>query len=273
MTRNYFTKGSHQSEVIRLQGTPQSVLDLIDEEQWSYGYSSVIISKKTKKVTRWSNVGNSLHVKMTPGKNVTSNNYFTKGSHQDDVIRLQGTPQAILDLIDEEQWSYGYSSVTISKTTKKVIRWSNTSNNLHVRMISSKNITKNNYFTQGSHQDDVIRLQGAPQSILDLIDEEQWSYGYSSVTISKKTKKVTRWSNVGDKLHVRMIPGKNVTKKSYFSKGSHQDDVIRLHGTPQTILDLIDEEQWSYQYSSVTISKSTRKVLRWSNSSNNLKVR
>jgi len=143
----------------------------------------------------------------------------------------------------------------------------------HPEVTKKTSSTTRNYFTKGSHQSEVIRLQGTPQSVLDLIDEEQWSYGYSSVTISKKTKKVTSWSNVGNRLHVRMIPGKNVTTKSYFSKGSHQDDVIRLQGTPQTILDLIDEEQWSYGYSSVTISKNSKKVLRWSNSSNNLKVR
>ena len=58
--------------------------------------------------------------------------YFTKGSHQDDVIRLQGTPQRIYDLYNEEGWSYGASSVTISKRTNKVLRWSNIGGNLNI---------------------------------------------------------------------------------------------------------------------------------------------
>ena len=67
-SRNYFTKGSHQDDVIRLQGTPQRIYDLYNEEEWNYGSSSVTISKSTKKVLRWSNIGGNLHVKMTPGK-------------------------------------------------------------------------------------------------------------------------------------------------------------------------------------------------------------
>ena len=66
--RTYFTKGSHQDDVIRLQGTPQRIYDLYNEEEWNYGSSSVTISKSTKKVLRWSNIGGNLHVKMTPGK-------------------------------------------------------------------------------------------------------------------------------------------------------------------------------------------------------------
>ena len=131
-SRNYFTKGSYQSEVILIQGTPQRIYDLYNEEQWNYGSSSVTISKSTKKVLRWSNIGGNLHVKMIPGKNVTTGNYFTKGSHRDDVVRLQGTPQRIYDLYSEEKWSYGASSVTISKSTKKVLRWSNIGGNLNI---------------------------------------------------------------------------------------------------------------------------------------------
>ena len=131
-SRNYFTKGSDQSEVIRLQGTPQHIYDFYDEEEWSYGSSSVTISKSTKKVLRWSNIGGSLHVKMIPGKNVTAGNYFTIGSHRDDVVRLQGTPQCIYNLYDEEEWSYGSSSVTISKSTNRVVRLSNIGGNLNI---------------------------------------------------------------------------------------------------------------------------------------------
>ena len=69
---------------------------------------------------------------MIPGKNVTAGNYFTIGSHRDDVVRLQGTPQCIYNLYDEEEWSYGFSSVTISKSTNRVVRWSNIGGNLNI---------------------------------------------------------------------------------------------------------------------------------------------
>ena len=131
--KNYFTRGSHQDEVRRIQGAPKAIIDGYDNECWKYDYSSVTFSKNTKRVIEWSDISNILKVKMMPGKNITNKSYFTKNSHQDDVIRLQGTPKSIILGYDDECWKYEYSSVTFSKNTKRVVEWNDISNILHVQ--------------------------------------------------------------------------------------------------------------------------------------------
>ena len=63
------------------------------------------------------------------------------------------------------------------------------------------------FFTRGSHQDDVLRLQGTPTGIDTWSDSEIWWYGLSTVTISKRSREVTEWSNREGNLHVRLVPG------------------------------------------------------------------
>lgn len=68
-----------------------------------------------------------------PGSSVTKASYFTRGSHQDDVIRIQGTPTSINKYSDHEVWNYGFSSVDISLRDRKVTEWSNISGNFRVQ--------------------------------------------------------------------------------------------------------------------------------------------
>ena len=63
------------------------------------------------------------------------------------------------------------------------------------------------FFTRGSHQDEVLRLQGTPDSLTVLLDSEIWRYRFSSVTISTRSREVTEWSNRDGNLRVRLVPG------------------------------------------------------------------
>lgn len=132
---DFFTRGSHEDEVLRIQGRPNdiSIYSASGYEDWKYGYSSVKISTRDRKVLFWDNAGN-LKVKMLPGSNTTSAPYFTRGSHQDDVLRVQGTPDEIslYNASGYEDWKYGYSSVKISTRDRRVLNWDN-SGNLKVR--------------------------------------------------------------------------------------------------------------------------------------------
>ncbi|MDE0103517.1 MAG: hypothetical protein OXN89_14165 [Bryobacterales bacterium] len=60
-------------------------------------------------------------------------------------------------------------------------------------------------FTRGSHRDDVLRLQGTPNTTTrsDALGREVWMYGLSSVQISTRDGRVTRWSNRDRSLKVR----------------------------------------------------------------------
>lgn len=269
----YFTRGSHQDEVLRIQGTPSRVNKYSDHEVWNYGLSSVDISLRDRRVTEWNNISGNLKVRLAPGGNVTNSPYFTRGSHQDDVLRVQGTPSSINRYSDHEVWNYGLSSVDISSRDRRVTEWNNISGNLKARMSPGSNVTNNPYFTRGSHQDDVLRVQGTPSSINRYSDHEVWNYGLSSVDISARDRRVTEWNNISGNLKVRLSPGGNVTSNSYFGRGSHQDDVLRIQGTPTSISRYSDHEVWSFGLSSVDISTRSRQVTDWNNISGNLKVR
>ncbi len=271
--QSYFTLGSLKSDVLRVQGEPdsKSVYSSLGHETWNYGYSSVEISTRTNQVLEWNNSGN-LKVKLLPGNRTTTLSYFSTGSHKDDVLRLQGTPDQIskYNSLGHEVWGYGYSSVEISIATGKVLEWKN-NGNLKAKLNPGNNTTTLSYFTVGSHKDDVLRLQGTPDDIskYNSLGHEVWSYGYSSIEISLSTGKVLEWNNNGN-LKVRLNPGKNITTQSYFTRGSHKDDVLRLQGTPDDIskYSSLGHEVWSYGYSSVEISLNSGKVLEWNNSGN-----
>ncbi len=214
-----------------------------------------------------------------PSPKVANGRSFTRGSHQDDVLRLQGTPTSInrYPSLGHETWRYGSSSVTISTRSRHVIEWANRGGNLKVQLAPGRNGTNATSFTRGSHQDDVLRLQGTPTSInrYPSLGHETWRYGSSSVTISTRSRHVIEWANRGGNLKVQLAPGRNGTNATSFTRGSHQDDVLRLQGTPTSInrYPSLGHETWRYGSSSVTISTRSRHVIEWANRGGNLKVR
>jgi hypothetical protein len=224
-------------------------------------------------VTEWNNISGNLKVKQKPGSNITSNSYFTRGSHQDDVLRVQGTPTSINRYSNHEQWNYGLSSVDISARDRRVTEWNNISGNLKIVLKPGTNISRNPYFTRSSHQDDVLRVQGTPTSINRYSNHEQWNYGLSSIDISTPDRRVMEWNNTSGNLKVNLAPGSNTTGNSHFARGSHQDDVLRLQGTPTSINRYSNHEVWNYGFSSVHISARTRQVTEWKNISGNLRVK
>ncbi len=209
--QNYFTIGSHSSVVIKVQGKPDEInkYSSLGYEVWNYGYSDIKISTSTGKVLEWDNEGN-LKAKLIVGNNTTSLAYFTRGSHKDDVIRLQGTPDQIskYSSLGYEVWNYGYSDIKISTSTGKVLEWDN-EGNLKAKLTVGNNTTSLAYFTRGSHKDDVIRLQGTPDQIskYSSLGYEIWDYGYSEVKISLFTNKVTSFDNEGN------LKTQNITSK------------------------------------------------------------
>ena len=186
---------------------------------------------------------------------------------------MQGTPSSINRYSNSETWRYSLSTVEIDLQTRRVLEWSNTSGNLNVRLLPGKQVTSETYFTRGSHEDDVLRLQGTPSSINRYSNSETWRYGLSTVEIDLRARRVLEWSNTSGNLNVRLLPGKQVTSETYFTRGSHEDDVLRLQGTPSSINRYSNSETWRYGLSTVEIDLRTRRVLEWSNTSGNLKVR
>ena len=168
------------------------------------------IDLRTGEVLRWSNLDGNLKVALPPGRHVTHDSHYTRGSHKDDVLRLQGTPTSIqtYSSLGHEQWGYGLvSSVDIDLRTGEVLRWSNLDGSLKVALPPGRHVTHDSHYTRGSHKDDVLRLQGTPTSIqtYSSLGHEQWGYGLvSSVDIDLRTGKVLKWSNLDGRLKVRM---------------------------------------------------------------------
>ena len=92
-------------------------------------------------------------------------------------------------------------------------------------------------------------------------------YGTSNVKIVGS--RVRSWSDNGN-LKVRLVAGRNTSASSYFTVGSHVDDVIRLQGTPSDIIGSITRGTLYYGTSNVKIEGS--RVRSWSDNGN-LKVR
>ena len=169
----------------------------------------------------------------------SSSLHFTRGSHQDDVLRIQGTPSSIsrYSSLGHEVWRYGSSTVEISLRDGRVTEWNNIRGNLKVSLDAGPNVTDARTFTRGSHQDDVLRIQGTPSSIsrYSSLGHEVWRYGSSTVEISLRDGRVTEWNNIRGNLKVSLDAGPNVTDARTFTRGSHQDDVLRIQGTPSSI--------------------------------------
>ena len=211
--------------------------------------------------------------------NVTGSEFFTRGSHQDQVARVQGAPTEIdsYPASGYEIWKYGRDTVRISTGSRQVAEWANATGKLKVRLIPGPNVTGSEFFTRGSHQDQVARVQGAPTEIdsYPASGYEIWKYGRDTVRISTGSRQVAEWSNATGKLRVRLIPGPNVTGSEFFTRGSHQDQVARVQGTPTEIdsYPASGYEIWKYGRDTVRISTGSRQVIEWSNRTGNLQVR
>ena len=297
----HFTLGSHQDDVIRLHGTPRSVIRESDVINLTFGLTSlpkVSIDLRTRQVVGWWDSSSNLKVKMEPGAYTTGKPYFTSGSHQDDVVRLEGTPSRIeIDELREKWWYSDSGIVSINRSDRRVVGWTN-KGGLTVQMVPGDHVTHSTHFTLGSHRDDVLRLQGTPDKVDIRVQDEIWTYTDSRwmfsdswVLIDRSNDKVFGWNKsriddpyydnileYGWKVHefwARLVPGNQVSHASYFTRGSHQDDVLRLQGTPSMVRPS-SESQYElilgFGESRVNIDRRTEKVVRWDDASGNLKV-
>ena len=82
---------------------------------------------------------------------------FTRGSHRDDVLRIQGTPSSINQYSDHETWRYGMSTIDISLRDQRVTEWNNLGGNLKVRLDPGPNVTDAQTFTRGSQGEGVFQ--------------------------------------------------------------------------------------------------------------------
>jgi len=115
-------------------------------------------------------------------------------------------------------------------------------------------------FILGATTQEVLAAMGPPTSI----HLNTWMYGMSSVTFSQG--RVSGYDNVGGNLRLKVIlPADN--HEAYFTIGSTPEEVLAVQGTPTAV----KEDTWKYGLS--TIRFENQRVSRYSNLSQNLKVR
>ena len=92
---------------------------------------------------------------------------FTRGSHRDDVLRIQGTPSSINQYSDHETWWYGVSTIDISLRDQRVTEWNNLGRNLKVSLDAGPNVTDAQTFTRGSQGEGVSRSVNSQHCCMD----------------------------------------------------------------------------------------------------------
>ena len=300
----YFTLGSTKSEVEQVQGPPHdaTVDYLTGQEKWHYEEDSIEFGRATGRVQAWANLSDALRVQLFPGAHVTAQEYFTIGSHQDDVIRLQGTPFAIfvIQSTDVETWFYrGRCKVEFSFSTKRVTDWESPDWNLKARReTGNRPNTPGGHAFLGLHsgKQDVLRLQGPPTSTTKTSLVEIWRYGRSWISFAISTGAVINWSDADNNLRVgaAQSTGDNGTSANtfrsperpegsgsgnftaYFTIGSTKADVVNIHGTTRDINfdDTRAIEIWKYEDgNSVDFALSSGEVQGWDNVTGDLKAR
>jgi outer membrane protein assembly factor BamE (lipoprotein component of BamABCDE complex) len=185
-TKGYFTIGSTLDELLSAQGTPDSFSDY----DYRYGTSHVYFTNG--RITRWNNGFPKLKAQYPVVAISQSDDYFTIGATKDDVASIQGTP----DSFTEYEFRYGTSHVYFSAGAVK--RWNNGFPKLRAKLAPSGSAPVNDYFTVGSTKDDVLFIQGTPDSFSD----NEFRYGTSHVYFVGD--RVRNWNNGFPRLKVKL---------------------------------------------------------------------
>lgn len=178
-----FTVGSTKDQVLGVQGTPDS----FSENEYRYGSSHVYF--RNGRVVGWYNGYPKLKAILAPAYS-SSNDYFTVESTKDEVLSIEGTP----DSFSDNDFRYGSSHVYFSNG--RVTGWYVGYPKLKVKLQSSA--ASRDYFTVGSTKDEVVAIQGTP----DSFSENDFRYGSSHVYF--ESGRVVNWYNGYPKLQVRL---------------------------------------------------------------------
>jgi len=157
-----------------------------------------ILARKRKEAERW---GAATFAPDKTGPESTAppphpakiSGYFTVGSTKEDVLAIQGTP----DTSSTNLLKYGESNVYFEEG--KVSGWENHSPRLKVKLKPTTH-TSGSTFTVGSSKDQVLSVEGTP----DSFSESEFMYGESSVHF--ENGRVTSWFSRNPPLKVRMQP-------------------------------------------------------------------
>lgn len=167
--KRYYTIGSSQAEVLRLQGQPTR----IHGQTWVYGLSEIHF--RQGRVWRYNNFDGSLRIRLETGGQGESRGCVTLGSTPEDVLRTHGTPTRI----EKDRWFYGYSEIRFKDG--RVDGYDNYFGDLNIRLLPAAAAEGSReapaFFTVGDTPDEVLRVQGTPTGVQGNL----WTYNFASV--------------------------------------------------------------------------------------------
>jgi PAS domain-containing protein len=184
---------------------------------------------------------------------------FRPGSTKDEVLALQGAPEKTLGDI----WYYGRDWVRFAGG--RVASYSNAGKRLRARVPAADRAAYGGkrFVTLGDPPEAVAAVQGQPVKVI----EKTWYYGSDWVGFDERG--LSRYSNEGGRLKIRLEPGAPVSVKdgARFAVGSSRDELIAIQGTP----DRVEGSVWYYGMDSVILEDDV--VRTYSNISRKLRVR
>ena len=244
-----FAVGSTKSEVIAIQGAPDSFTDT------SFQYGSSIVLFRNDRVDGWQEGTPALKVRAASAEVAAAIGYFTVGSTKAEVIGIQGRPDSFTAN------AYQYGSSTVVFRNDRVESWREGSTRLRARTLAELPSARLGYFTRGSTRAEVIEAQGKP----DGTSANAYQYGSSLVFFDHD--RVVSWQSGSPALRARILPALPAKPIGSFTVGSSKDDVVAVQGLP----DRFTAAQ--FQYGSSTVEFTDDKVSGWQAGSPPLKVR
>ena len=282
----FFTRGSHEDEVLRLQGTPNSIEILADSEIWRYGPSTVTISTRSRRVTEWWDPDGDLQARLAPGldgprrfagrlilgtmalsaaayfgpsmlSNLLESGPTTPEAAEAELALDRPTRRLIQQGLGNEGFSPGTPDGLFGPRTRAAIRaWQ-----------GARGAPDTGYLD--GRQAEVLRSAASPGRVEPLPLNAQGGRGGLLTGGGDRAAAGTEAAEQG----LAQLEVRNVNNADFFTRGSHEDEVLRLQGTPTGISTLSDSEIWWYGLSTVTISKQSRRVTEWSDLGRKLRVR
>jgi len=173
---------------------------------------------------------------------------FPKIIFSDDFIQLGDTKKKVLKILGaltrvskylssyEERWTYGFSSITFKNG--RVYEYSG-AKHLKIKLLPKKLINGNEKkpisADFGSNPDEVLYVLGTPDRIsrYPSLNEEIWTYGFSSITF--KNGRVIDTSKLSDYTKYKI---KDYSKNLYphvAENGSYYGEISKLTGRPKTV--------------------------------------
>ncbi len=132
-------------------------------------------------------------------------------------------------------------------------------------------------WTLGSRAADVERIEGRPALIerLGSLGYEVWHFGDDWVRLNYVDERVIGWWNADGALKVALRPGRDTTHEKTFTAGSTLGDLLRLQGTPSSLVSAPDAGLRVLRFGSavVRVGLVDDRVVSWDDADGVLRAR